>query len=185
MITPVGQVPGPGLWSSVCFWATACGTALDGLPAVRWNFTTKDPAMLSCSRRRPNRYLPQSEIMNLSHPVITQESTAAQAITRCSTTIQIACTMGIIPMVFSGISTHVEYYFDDTLYWGRDFPIMNATNFGTPSINLPENTVAFHSPFYWTINVQIGGHIRGMISITTYFQQRCSSITSGYIRRVS
>jgi beta-glucanase (GH16 family) len=58
-------------------------------------------------------------------------------------------------------STHVEYYFDDTLYWGPDFPIMNGTNFGTPSINLPENTVAFHSPFYWIINVAIGGNYQG------------------------
>jgi hypothetical protein len=55
----------------------------------------------------------------------------------------------------------VEYYFDDTLYWGTDFPTVNGTNFGTPSINLPENTVAFHSPFYWIINVQVGGSYQG------------------------
>jgi beta-glucanase (GH16 family) len=58
-------------------------------------------------------------------------------------------------------STHVKYYFDDTLYWGPDYPIVNGANFGTPSINLPENTVAFHSPFYWIINVAIGGNYQG------------------------
>jgi hypothetical protein len=55
----------------------------------------------------------------------------------------------------------VEYYFDDTLYWGTNYPIVNGTNFGTPSINLPENTVAFHSPFYWIINIAIGGNYQG------------------------
>jgi hypothetical protein len=55
----------------------------------------------------------------------------------------------------------VEYYFDDTLYWGPDFPIVNSTDFGTPSITLPENTVAFHSPFYWIINIIIGGWYQG------------------------
>jgi beta-glucanase (GH16 family) len=58
-------------------------------------------------------------------------------------------------------STHVEYYFDDTLYWGPDFPIVNGTNFGVPSITLPENFSAFHSPFYWIINVVVGGSYQG------------------------
>jgi beta-glucanase (GH16 family) len=66
-------------------------------------------------------------------------------------------------------STHVKYYFDDTLYWAPDYPIVNGTNFGVPSINLPENTVAFHSPFYWIINIAIGGSYQGQNINTAIF----------------
>ena len=55
----------------------------------------------------------------------------------------------------------MEYYFDDTLYWGTDFPIVNGTNFGTPSITQAYELNAFHSPFYWIINVAIGGAYQG------------------------
>jgi beta-glucanase (GH16 family) len=55
-------------------------------------------------------------------------------------------------------STHVEYYFDDTLYWGPDFPIVNGSNFGAPSITQATNWNAFHSPFFWIINVAVGGN---------------------------
>ena len=58
-------------------------------------------------------------------------------------------------------STHVEYYFDDTLYWGTNYPIVNDTDFGTPSITQTDNFTAFHSPFYWIINVAIGGAYQG------------------------
>jgi beta-glucanase (GH16 family) len=52
-------------------------------------------------------------------------------------------------------SSRVEYYFDDTLFWGPNYPIVNDTNFGVPDINLPENFTAFHSPFHWIINVAV------------------------------
>lgn len=58
-------------------------------------------------------------------------------------------------------SLHVEYYFDDTLFWGVDYPKVNGTNFGVPDINLPENFTTFHSPFYWIINVGVGGSFQG------------------------
>jgi beta-glucanase (GH16 family) len=54
-------------------------------------------------------------------------------------------------------SLHVEYYFDDTLFWDVDFP----ANFGVPNINLPENFTTFHSPFFWIINVAVGGSYQG------------------------
>jgi beta-glucanase (GH16 family) len=55
-------------------------------------------------------------------------------------------------------STHVEYYFDDSLFWGPNFP---TAQFTTPSINLGANFVAFHSPFYWIVNVAVGGAYQG------------------------
>ena len=58
-------------------------------------------------------------------------------------------------------STHVEYYYDDTLYWGPNFPIVDTTNFGTPSITQGTNWDAFHSPFYWMIDVALGGPYQG------------------------
>jgi beta-glucanase (GH16 family) len=57
-------------------------------------------------------------------------------------------------------STHVEYYFDDTLYWAKT-PIYSDAQFVTPNINLPENKVAFHSPFFWILNVAVGGAYQG------------------------
>jgi hypothetical protein len=66
-------------------------------------------------------------------------------------------------------SLHVEYYFDDTLFWGVDYPVVNGTNFGVPNINLPENEVTFHSPFYWIINVEVGGSYQGQNINTAIF----------------
>jgi beta-glucanase (GH16 family) len=65
-------------------------------------------------------------------------------------------------------STHVEYYFDDTLYWGPNFPTGN----GTPSITLPGNTTAFHNPFYWIMNVAVGGAYQGQQINNAIFPQK-------------
>ena len=67
-------------------------------------------------------------------------------------------------------SLHVEYYFDDTLFWGTNYPGKVGNNtFGTPSINQATNTVAFHSPFYWIINVAVGGAYQGQNIDQTIF----------------
>jgi beta-glucanase (GH16 family) len=67
-------------------------------------------------------------------------------------------------------STHVEYYWDDTLFWGPNFPgLVNGNTFTTPSINLSENIVAFHAPFYWIINVAVGGAYQGQNIDPTIF----------------
>jgi beta-glucanase (GH16 family) len=63
----------------------------------------------------------------------------------------------------------VHYYFDDTLFWGPNFPIVNGTNFGTPSITLAANQVAFSSPFYWIINAAVGGAYQGQHITNTIF----------------
>jgi beta-glucanase (GH16 family) len=55
-------------------------------------------------------------------------------------------------------STAVHYYFDDTLFWGPNFP---TAQFTTPSINQSTNFAAFHNPFFWIINVAVGGAYQG------------------------
>jgi beta-glucanase (GH16 family) len=52
----------------------------------------------------------------------------------------------------------VKYYWDDTLFWGPNFP---TAAFTTPSITQAANQVAFSSPFYWIINVAVGGQYQG------------------------
>jgi beta-glucanase (GH16 family) len=65
-------------------------------------------------------------------------------------------------------SLHVEYYFDDTLYWSPNFP---AGDF-TPDINQSANVVAFHSPFYWIMNVAVGGNYQGGNVTNSIFPQK-------------
>jgi beta-glucanase (GH16 family) len=55
-------------------------------------------------------------------------------------------------------STDVHYYWDDTLFWGPNIP---SAAFTTPSINTVDNKVAFHNPFFWIINVAVGGAYQG------------------------
>jgi beta-glucanase (GH16 family) len=67
-------------------------------------------------------------------------------------------------------SLHVEYYFDDTLFWGTNYPGKVGNNtFTTPSILQSTNTVAFHAPFYWIINVAVGGAYQGQNIDQTIF----------------
>jgi beta-glucanase (GH16 family) len=62
-------------------------------------------------------------------------------------------------------TTSVHYYFDDTLFWGPNFP----TGCGAPSILQASNQVAFSSPFYWIINVAVGGTYQGQNIDNTIF----------------
>jgi hypothetical protein len=52
----------------------------------------------------------------------------------------------------------VEYHVDDSLYWGPNFPTIGYT---VPNINQTSNRAAFHGPFFWIINVAIGGAYQG------------------------
>lgn len=65
-------------------------------------------------------------------------------------------------------SLHVEHYFDDTLFWGPNFP----TDDPPPSINQATNEVAFHSPFYWILNIAVGGAYQGGNVTNSIFPQR-------------
>jgi beta-glucanase (GH16 family) len=66
-------------------------------------------------------------------------------------------------------TNYVKYYWDDTLFWGPNFPIVNGTNFGVPSITQAANQVAFSAPFYWIINVAVGGAYQGQNIDQTIF----------------
>jgi len=65
-------------------------------------------------------------------------------------------------------SSHVEYYFDDTLFWGPNFP----TGHGTPDINQSYNFSSFHQPFYWIMNVAVGGSYQGNVINNAIFPQK-------------
>jgi beta-glucanase (GH16 family) len=161
MTTPVGHVSGPGLWSAVWLlgnsinhgvaWPT-CGEMeiYEQRPdnVLRGAITPQPiPAAIGENEFIANCHYGGADGMPSYHQLQYNYSTCL-----CD---------GYHKYALLWDSTHVEYYFDDTLYWGPNFPIVNGTNFGTPSINLPENIVAFHSPFHWIINIIIGGQYQG------------------------
>jgi beta-glucanase (GH16 family) len=160
MITPVGQVSGTGLWSNV--WLL--GNSI--YHGVAWPTCGE----LELYEQRPGNVLvgavtPQpipaaigdNEFIANCHYGVN----GAPRYHSCQHNYSTCLCDGYHTFGLLWDSTHVGYYFDDTLYWGPDFPIVNGTNFGTPSINLPENIVAFHSPFHWIINIIIGGAYQG------------------------
>ncbi len=63
-------------------------------------------------------------------------------------------------------STDVHYYFDDTLFWGPNIP---SAQFTAPDINQAANEAAFHNPFFWIINVAVGGAYQGQNIDNTIF----------------
>jgi|GEM_PF-2567027 beta-glucanase (GH16 family) len=164
MITPVGQVSGPGLWSTV--WLL--GNSINH--GVAWP---------TCGEMEIYEQRPSDSIVGATWPNGPQQPVPAtigdnEFIASCDYGVNGYPTYHSCQRNYSqclcdhyhtyGLlwdSTHVEYYFDDTLYWGQNYPIANDTNFGTPNINLPENAVAFHSPFYWIINIAISSAYAG------------------------
>ena len=155
MITPVGQVSGPGLFSAVWLLGNSV------YHGVAWPTCGE----MEIYEQRPSDTIVQARALQPVPATIGDN----EFISSCHYGVNGAASYhswqhnystclcdGYHKYALLWDSTHVEYYFDDTLYWGPDFPIANG-NFGTPSINLPENTVAFHSPFYWIINVAVGG----------------------------
>ncbi len=88
----------------------------------------------------------------------------------------------------------VQYYFDDNLYWGPNFP----TGCGAPSITQTVNQVAFSSPFYWIINVAVGGNYQGQIIdnsifpthmdldyVRVYQKGAPNAVVNGYVRKLT
>jgi beta-glucanase (GH16 family) len=159
LITPVGQVPGPGLWSAV--WTLGAG--IDD-PKVGWPacgemelyeqrcgdiiFTPNAP-QLSAATYGDNEFVGTCHFkggdggVNLNSQMVTSP-------TPYNTKYH---TFGIL-----WDSSHVEYYVDDSLYWGPNFP---TKGYSTPSITQPSNFAAFHGPQFWIINVAIGGAYQG------------------------
>ena len=149
---PVGQVSGPGLWSAV--WLL--GNSIHH--GVAWP---------TCGEMELYEQRPSDSIVNANAPQPVPATIGDnEFIASCHYGVNGApsyhsCQHNYSTCLCDGYhtygllwdSTHVEYYFDDTLFWGTNFPIVNATDFGTPSITQAANWDAFHSPFYWTINV--------------------------------
>ena len=69
-------------------------------------------------------------------------------------------------------SLHVEHYFDDTLFWGPNFP----TDDPPPSINQATNEVAFHSPFYWILTLRWVALIKEAMSPIPFSRRGWTSI---------
>jgi beta-glucanase (GH16 family) len=161
MITPVGQVSGPGLWSSVWLLGNSIHHGVAWPTCGEMELYEQRPGNVLVGAFTPQPVpatIGDNEFIACCHYAgVSGGPSYHQLQYNYSTCL---CD-GYHKYALLWDSTHVEYYFDDTLYWGPDFPIVNGTNFGTPSITLPENTVAFHSPFYWIINVAVGGSYQG------------------------
>jgi beta-glucanase (GH16 family) len=160
MMSPVGQVSGPGLWSDVWLlgnsinhgvaWPT-CGEMVlydqrPGNAIVGANTPQPVPAIVG-----------DNEFIACCHYGVNGVPSYHQLQYNYSTCL---CD-GYHKYGLLWDSTHVAYYFDDTLYWGPDYPIVNGTNYGTPSITQAANWDAFHSPMFWIINIMVGGPYQG------------------------
>jgi beta-glucanase (GH16 family) len=157
---PLGQVSGPGLWSSV--WLL--GNSI--YHGVAWPTCGE----LELYEQRPSNLMMQANSPQPVPPTIGDNEFIECCHYGVNGSPSYHCCQHNYPTALSdhfhtyGIlwdSLHIEYYFDDTLFWGVDFPVVNGTNFGVPSITLPDNFTAFHSPFYWIINVAVGGSYQG------------------------
>jgi beta-glucanase (GH16 family) len=160
MIMPVGQVSGPGLWPAVWLLGNSINHGVAWPTCGEMELYEQRPSNVVVQANAPEPVpatIGDDEFIACCHYGVN----GGASYHNCQHNYSQCLCDGYHTYGLLWDSTHVEYYFDDTLYWGQDFPIVNGTNFGTPSINLPENTVAFHSPFYWIINVAIGGSYQG------------------------
>jgi beta-glucanase (GH16 family) len=160
MITPAGQVPGPGLWSAVWLLGNSINHGVPWPTCGQMELYEQRPSNAVVQPAAPQPVpatIGDNEFIGTCHYGVN----GGPSYHSCQHNYSQCLCDGYHTYGLFWDSTHVEYYFDDTLYWGTDFPIVNGTNFGTPSINLPENTAAFHSPFYWIINVAVGGSYQG------------------------
>jgi beta-glucanase (GH16 family) len=174
MITPVGQVSGPGLCSAVWLlgasinhgvaWPT-CGEMEIYEQRPSDSIVDKNPYVA------PQPVLPtigDNEFIASCHYGVN----GAPSDHTCRHDYSTCLCDGYHKYALLWDSTHVEYYFDDTLYWGQDYPIVGGTNFGTPSITQATNWDAFHSPMYLIINITIGGIYQGNNIDTAIFPTR-------------
>ena len=173
MITPVGQVSGPGLWSVVWLLGNSIHHGVAWPTCGEMEIYEQGPSDTIVTATQPQpvpAIIGDNEFIACCHYAVNSGPYGgAPSYHSCQHNYSTCLCDGYHKYGLLWDSAHVEYYFDDTLYWGPDFPIVNGTDFGTPSINLPENTVAFHSPFYWIINIAIGGNYQGQNINTAIF----------------
>ena len=160
MITPVGQVSGPGLLSYVLLLGASINHGVSWPTCGEMELYEQRPsnAVVQVGVTQPiPATIGDNEFIGTCHFAVNGGPSYHSCLHTYSTCL---CdhyhTYGLL-----WDSTHVEYYYDDTLYWGPNFPIVDTTNFGTPSITQGTNWDAFHSPFYWMIDVALGGPYQG------------------------
>jgi beta-glucanase (GH16 family) len=194
MITPVGQVSGPGLWSAVWLLGNSINHGVAWPTCGEMELYEQRPSNTVVQANQPQPVpatIGDNEFIGCCHYGINGGPSYHACLRTYSTCL---CdhyhTYGLL-----WDSTHVEYYFDDTLYWGPNFPIVDTTNFGTPSITQATNWDAFHSPMYWIINVAVGGNYQGqninaaifptkmLIDYVRVYQKDAVGVVSHDIRR--
>jgi beta-glucanase (GH16 family) len=160
MITPVGQVSGPGLYSSVWLLGNSINHGVAWPTCGEMEIYEQRPSdtVVTASQPQPvPATIGDNEFIACCHYGVN----GGPSYHICQHNYSTCLCDGYHTYGLLWDSTHVEYYFDDTLYWGTNYPIVNGTDFGTPSITQATNWDAFHSPFYWIINVAIGGNYQG------------------------
>ena len=160
MITPVGQVSGPGLWSAVWLLGNSIHHGVAWPTCGEMELYEQRPGNINVSAFTPQP-VPATIGDNEFISGCTYEVNGAASYHQSQHNYSTCLCDGYHKFGLLWDSTHVEYYFDDTLYWGPNFPIVNGTDFGTPSIAQAANWNAFHSPFYWIINIVVGGVYQG------------------------
>ena len=160
MMSPVGQVSGPGLWSDVWLLGNSINHGVAWPTCGEMVLYDQRPGNVNIGANTPQPVpvtIGDNEFIACCHYGDNGLPSYHELQYNYSTCL---CdhyhTYGLL-----WDSTHVAYYFDDTLYWGPDYPIVNGINYGTPSITQASNWDAFHSPMYWIINVMVGGAYQG------------------------
>jgi beta-glucanase (GH16 family) len=163
---PLGQVSGPGLWSAVWLLGNSIHHGVAWPTCGEMEIYEQRPSNAVVQSNMPQPVpatIGDNEFIACCHYAVTNVPGFPYypSYHSCQRNYSTALSDRFHTYGILWDSLHVEYYFDDTLFWGVDFPVVNGTNFGTPSITLPDNFVTFHSPFYWIINVAIGGSYEG------------------------
>jgi beta-glucanase (GH16 family) len=161
MITPVGQVSGSGLWSDVWLLGNSINHGVSWPTCGEMVLYDQRPGNIPIGAFTPQPVpatIGDNEFIACCHYAGADGMPSYHQLQYNYSTC--LCD-GYHKFALLWDSTHVEYYFDDSLYWGPNYPTVNGTNFGTPSINQATNWNAFHSPMYWIINVMVGGNYQG------------------------
>jgi beta-glucanase (GH16 family) len=195
MITPAGQVSGPGLWSYVLLLGDSFNHGVPWPTCGEIDLYYQRP---SNAVVQANGYQPVPATIGDNEFFGTCFFTGVNggpSYHACQHNYSTCLCDHYHTYALLWDSSHVEYYFDDTLYWGQDFPIVNDTNFGTPSTTQSTNWNAFHSPMYWMIDVALGGSYQGqninnaifptkmLIDYVRVYQKDAVGVVSHDIRR--
>jgi beta-glucanase (GH16 family) len=159
LTTPVGQVSGPGLWSAVWLLGNSINHGVAWPTCGEMELYEQRPSNAVVAANAPQpvpAIVGDNEFIGTCHYGVN----GGASYHSCQKNYARCLCDGFHTYGVLWDSTHVEYYFDDTLYWAAT-PLYPSAQFVTPNINLPENKLAFHSPFFWIMNVAVGGAYQG------------------------